>query len=167
MIFLTIGTHEPFDRLVEAVDAWRARRTRPVEVYGQITSRAGYKPTSFAWTDSLGPADYRAKCQEADLIVSHAGMGSIITALTFGKPILILPRRGHLNETRNDHQYATAARFKGRAGIRVAMDETELPAVLERMLENAGGASGDGEGLGPYADSGLLAAVKALIQDGV
>ena len=57
-------------------------------------------------------------------------MGSIITALEVGKPIVILPRREHLNETRNDHQLASANQFSSRPGIIVALDETQLAEKL-------------------------------------
>ena len=44
MIFLTIGSHEPFDRLVRYVDEWCAERGRDDAVFGQITKRAEYIP---------------------------------------------------------------------------------------------------------------------------
>lgn len=137
MIFLTVGTHEPFDRLVEAVDLWRAERPSIGAVFGQLTDRARYRPRSFDWVPSLDPKMFRQRCQEAELIVAHAGMGSIITALSLRKPLVIMPRRGVLGETRNDHQYETALRFGDRGGIFAAMNEHELPRVLDSALERS------------------------------
>jgi UDP-N-acetylglucosamine transferase subunit ALG13 len=68
----------------------------------------------------------------AELIVAHAGMGTIITALELGKPILVMPRREYLHETRNDHQVATVNQFARREGIIVAMDEKELFSKLDQ-----------------------------------
>ena len=106
MIFLTIGTHEPFDRLVRVVDAWCATQTSGQTLYGQITHPGidGYVPQHFEWVSRLTPMDYAARFADADLIVSHAGMGSILTALQAAKPIVILPRRWHLRETRKDRK---------------------------------------------------------------
>lgn len=163
MIFLTIGSHEPFDRLVRAVDEWRAGTDRDVEVFGQITARAAHKPKSFEWVETLPPAEYQARCREASLIVSHAGMGSIITALTFGKPILILPRRGHLQETRNDHQYATAEKFVGREGVWVALEEVELPALLDRLVDET---PAERDGVSAFAGPELIDAVRDFIHAG-
>lgn len=161
MIFLTIGSHEPFDRLVRAVDDWCAATARGAEVFGQITDRAGYRPQHFQSVDRVSPEAYRARCREADLIVSHAGMGSIITALTYGKPILVLPRRGHLHETRNDHQYATVRRLGDRPGIFVALTEADLAPLLDRL---AGGESAVSDGtIRAHADPRLIEAVRALI----
>lgn len=136
MIFLTIGTHEPFDRLVRAVDAWCATQTTHQTLFGQITTpgSGGYVPQHFEWVSRLAPVDYAARFAAADLIVSHAGMGSILTALQAAKPIVILPRRGHLRETRNDHQYTTMTMLGSRPGIHVAQDETQLSAVLNHAI---------------------------------
>lgn len=134
MIFLTVGTHEPFDRLVKAVDEWCAARHFEGLVFGQVTDRAKYLPTSFPWVPSLAPNIYRDHCRQASVMVAHAGMGSIITAMSIGKPLVIMPRRGHLGETRNDHQYDTARRFGDRPGIYSAMSEAELPTVLDRAM---------------------------------
>lgn len=135
MIFLTIGTHEPFDRLVRAFDAWCAGRGG-VPVFGQVTEpRAGsYRPQHFEWVARLDPQDYDGRMRAASLIVSHAGMGSILTALQYAKPIVVMPRRGHLHETRNDHQFTTVRMLRDRPGIHVADDETQLGPVLDSLL---------------------------------
>ena len=161
MIFLTIGTHEPFDRLVKAVDDWAGTRDAPV--FGQITDPGpgGYTPKNFPWVGKMSPEAYEAKVAGASFLVAQAGMGSIITALTYGKPIVILPRRGALKETRNDHQFATAQRLGGKAGLFVALDEQALPAVLDDVLARA--ASVETAALAPHADAGLIAAVRGLI----
>lgn len=128
MIFVTVGSQMPFDRLIQAVDQW-AGRTK-VDIFGQVAD-AQYIPKHFQFVASMAPSQYSDVVRKADLIVAHAGMGSIITALEYGKPILIMPRRGALAETRNDHQVATARQFSGKNGIAVAMDESELIQKLE------------------------------------
>ena len=161
MIFLTIGTHEPFDRLVRAVDEWCAAGGRP-EVFGQITDRAGYLPRHFDYVGQLAPAAYREACERAEFLVAHAGMGSIITALTLAKPIVLLPRRGHLGETRNDHQMATAARLGMKPGIHLAMTEVELPCILDRIAAEIPAAGAPA--IGPYADERLISALRKLLE---
>ena len=164
MIFLTLGTHEPFDRLVRAVDAWAAETGRGTEVFGQITDHPGYEPKSFDWVATLPPEAYRARCQEASLIVAHAGMGSIITAMTYRKPIVIMPRRASLGEQRNDHQLATAERFGSRPGVFVAEDEVALPILLERLT--AGGGPAGALAVSPFAEPKLTDALRKMIFEG-
>src|SRR5579859_3180811 len=110
MIFVTVGAQMPFDRLVRTVDLWAGRKGRR-DVFAQVGPTA-LSPSNIAYEKFLDPASFRAKVEEASVIIAHAGMGSILTALEAGKPILILPRRGDLKETRNDHQVATAQRFQ-------------------------------------------------------
>jgi len=160
VIFLTVGTHEPFDRLVCCVDDWCAERGCGDEVFGQITARAEYQPTHFQAVASLDPSAYQEKFNAADFIISHAGMGSIITALSMKKPIAVLPRRGHLQETRNDHQFATVQRFQSRGGIFAAQDEADLSKILNRLAD---GNVTVGQGISSFADEQLIASVRDFI----
>lgn len=130
MIFLTIGSHEPYDRLVTAVDLWCAHNPH-TEVFGQITDKGSYQPRHFKTVPYLSAKQYDDVCAKTTFFVAHAGMGSIITALTLGKPIVMMPRRAHLGEMRNDHQVATSVQFRGRPLIFVADDEGALPAQID------------------------------------
>ena len=162
MIFLTVGTHEPFDRLVRYVDNWCASRSEGPQVLGQITENAGYKPLNFRTVATLEPSEYQRAFREADFVVSHAGMGSIITALSERKRILILPRRGYLNETRNDHQFVTMEYFRDKPGIYVAEDEELLLKVLDQLVEGNTVESG---GISPYASQELIDELSAFIDE--
>ena len=85
-------------------------------------------------------------------------MGSILTALQYGKPILVMPRLGKLQETRNDHQLATAIRFKSVANIAVAMNENELQSML-----NDAKSIEPGDVTGEYASDELVVAIIEFI----
>ena len=146
----------PFDRMVRCVDDWAAAQGRR-DVVAQI-GPTRWRPRSIEWTEFLSPTRFLEHVKRANVIVAHAGMGSILTALQFGKPIVIMPRRGDLAETRNDHQVATARRFADRPGIAVAMDETELPGMLDRLDSLVAG-----EPISDYASPGLLDAIRAFI----
>ena len=50
------------------------------------------------------------------VVIAHDEMGSIITALEMGKPIVVMPRRAELGEHRNDHQVAAAAPGRAQGG---------------------------------------------------
>ncbi|UCD76422.1 MAG: hypothetical protein JSV91_05750 [Phycisphaerales bacterium] len=131
MIFVTVGAQMPFDRLVRNVDTWAGRCGRN-DLFAQIGNTA-WRPGNMAWTAFLDPPDYRQRLFAADLIITHAGMGTILTALEFGRPILVVPRRGDLNETRNDHQFGTARALSEAGRVTVAWNERELFESLRRL----------------------------------
>jgi UDP-N-acetylglucosamine transferase subunit ALG13 len=161
VIFLTVGTHEPFDRLVRAVDEWAAARGFGHRVFGQITKNATYLPTAFEWVANLDPDEFNDRCRTAGVIVSHAGMGTIINVLSIGKPMVVLPRRGHLGETRNDHQHATVQRLQGRPGLFVAFSDEDLRQLLDCVMGDD--AIGGGPPISRYADEQLISTIRSFI----
>lgn len=129
MIFVTVGTQLSFDRLVAAVDAW-AGLNPSVEVFGQVGPTA-FRPKHFPFAQFVSPVRAEELMRGAELIVAHAGMGSLLTALGYGRPIVIMPRKASLGEHRNDHQLATARWLAGRPGVSVAWEESEVAARLD------------------------------------
>lgn len=136
MIFVTVGSNCPFDRLIRAVDAWAAIH-RQTDIFAQ-TGHGNYTPQYVDWVDMLEPGDFRACFAQADAIVSHAGTGTILMARDLGKRIVVMPRRACLRETRSDHQVGTARHLAEAGLVTMAADEHELPAKLDRISEIAG-----------------------------
>lgn len=130
MILVTVGTQVPFERLLQYIDSWLANKDEKVEVIAQI-GNSSFKSTNFETFQSLQPAEFELLVDQCDLIVSHAGMGSILTALRVKKPIIIFPRKADLGEHRNDHQLATCRSFEETYGVYVARTEDELISLLE------------------------------------
>ena len=79
MIFVTVGSQMPFRRLVQAVDEW-AQRNPTVEVLAQIGRDGTFQPVALHAFESVPPARYAELVQASDLVVAHAGMGSVLTA---------------------------------------------------------------------------------------
>ena len=152
----------PFDRLVKAVDDW-ARASGRNDVFAQI-GQSEYQPLNMQWTQFLSPDEFKQKYEAAKVIVAHAGTGSLITALQLGKPILVMPRRASLRETRNDHQVATSEQFCRFGSVTVAWDENELIEKL-KIIDNLRGES---HGIKPHASHELIKAIRGFIDgDGV
>jgi UDP-N-acetylglucosamine transferase subunit ALG13 len=162
MIFLTIGSHEPFDRLVQAVDEWCDMSGLGSEVFGQITDHASYRPRNFRSTPHLGSAEYNRCVEQSRFLISHVGMGSIITALSARKPIVVLPRRGHLKETRNDHQFDSLRLVRNLKGVFAAQDEGQLSSQLSNVNLLTAEAYEMPE-IQPYAEAELIKALRDII----
>jgi len=156
LIFVTVGAQMPFDRLIQTVDEWAAERGRR-DVFAQ-TAEGDYKPVQIQSIDFLDTDEFDSHFNRANVIVGHAGTGTILTALQLCKPVLVMPRRAALGETRNDHQVATADRFGKSGRIAVAMNEAELRLALDDLssLKVA-------EAIGPHAEPELLQAIRSFI----
>jgi UDP-N-acetylglucosamine transferase subunit ALG13 len=155
VIFLTVGTQLPFDRLVRAVDQWAGGTGVPA-VFAQIGDGL-YRPAHMEWTQYLPVEEFRRRVAAAGLVVSHAGMGNVLAALEAQKPLIVMPRRAALGEIRNDHQLATAKWLRQQPGVAVAEDEAELAARL-----SAGDWPAPGS-LRSEASPELLNAIRAFI----
>lgn len=132
MIFVTVGTQLPFDRLVEAVDRW-AGVNPSMDVFVQL-GVSSYRPVHCRYSTFVHHRQWERLFAAAQCVVSHAGMGTIIRCLEQGKPLIIMPRLAALGEHRTDHQVVTAARFEHRATVRVTRDECQLMAALDQPV---------------------------------
>ena len=133
MIFATVGTQLPFDRLVRALDQWASRNPQE-EIFAQI-GQANFIPANCEWARTIPANTFRAKLDRCRIVVAHAGMGTIISAVEIGKPVIVLPRRSDLGEHRNDHQLATTERLRHLGVLEIADDCEKLMQLLD---ENQG-----------------------------
>ncbi len=131
MIIVTVGMQLGFDRLIAAMDTLAPELGMPVIAQ---TGKGAYQPRNMEARGKIAPSEFEALVGEARLIVSHAGIGTVLTAARCQKPILLMPRRADFGEHRNDHQLATVGKLAGRPGILVAADESELaPRIAEGL----------------------------------
>ncbi len=134
MIFVTVGTQLAFPRLVSAIDGMAPR-------LGRVVAQTGPDPATYQnleCHDFLDPGAYSALFGAARVVVAHAGIGTILSAMEGAKPLVLMPRRAALGEHRNDHQMATARRLSDTPGISVAWTEAELgPLIAEATVEPA------------------------------
>ncbi|MCD8290238.1 MAG: glycosyl transferase family 28 [Prevotella sp.] len=127
MIFATIGTQAPFDRFIRTLDEIAVNLDE--EIIAQ-THNGIYEAQHLKTVGFLPPDVFNEYFKKARLIVAHAGMGTIISALTQNKPIIVMPRLASLGEHRNDHQMATAMRLDELGYIHVAYDKKQLEDLL-------------------------------------
>lgn len=115
--FVALGTHsKQFNRLLKALDSLVASKKIKGKIFAQI-GNSTYEPKNFPFKKFLTPKEYERKMKSADIIISHAGAGSIITALKYEKPLVVVPRLKRFDEHTDDHQIdlAKALDEKGKA----------------------------------------------------
>ncbi len=158
VIFVTVGSMFPFDRLVRAMDNW-AQATPGREVVAQIGDGA-FTPEHMRWVRRLEPTAFEDAVNRADLVVAHAGIGSMLTARTAGTPIVLLPRRRQLGEHNSDHQVETVMSLRGRKGIFIADSETDLAQAMQAALTDGPPAALTGSS----ADPAFIARIRGFIE---
>jgi UDP-N-acetylglucosamine transferase subunit ALG13 len=136
VVFVTVGTQLAFDRLVRAVDAWAANHLED-QVLAQVNCGT-HVPRHIRTVAGLSPAEFERHFAEARLVVAHADMGTIISALEVGKPLVLRPRLASMGEHRNDHLPSTARHFTRFGCIRVAPSEDDVARRIDELLQVAG-----------------------------
>jgi UDP-N-acetylglucosamine transferase subunit ALG13 len=156
MIFLTVGTQLPFERLVKCVDKF-CQINPKIKVIGQI-AKSQYKPLHFENHETLTIPEFSDFFDQAEIVISHAGMGSILTALCAAKPILIMPRLTEHSEHRNDHQVGTAEKFGKQLNCSVFNNFDELNQVYQRAI-----SVNISQEMSPYAPAQTLLNLKKIL----
>ena len=156
MIFATVGTQLPFDRLLLALDAWAAAN-RDVPVLAQ-TGATGRRFGHIQTVGHLGQPDYRRHIEAARLVVAHAGMGTILSAVELGKPAILMPRRASLGEHRNEHQTDTAREMARLSNVTVVEDAAALHGALDAaraqgFVASPARGTAEAEALSPLLDA--------------
>jgi UDP-N-acetylglucosamine transferase subunit ALG13 len=133
MIVVTVGTNEaPFDRLLRAVDD--LPRTEEIVVQHGSSS---VKPAVARCVDFVPFDELVALLGDARVVVTHAGVGSIMVALSQGKRPVVVPRLSSFGEAVDDHQLPFAQRLAGRGLVTLVDDESELASAVARDQDAA------------------------------
>jgi UDP-N-acetylglucosamine transferase subunit ALG13 len=124
VIFVTVGTHhQPFMRLLDAVS------NLPDEVVVQY----GHSPAPLGVARAvpfLPFAEIEQNMREADAVVTHAGVGSILLALRCGHTPVVVPRLRDRREHVDDHQLELARALATRGEVVAVTDVAELASSL-------------------------------------
>jgi UDP-N-acetylglucosamine transferase subunit ALG13 len=134
MIFVTVGTNEaPFDRLIrvfeEGVPA-AGDRAADEEVLLQHGASL-LRPSGATCVDFLPFDDLVEAIRRARVVVMHAGVGSIMTALANGKRPVVVPRLRRYGEAVDDHQLDLGRRLHESGLVTLVEEPDGVPHALE------------------------------------
>lgn len=100
MIFVSLGTQDkPFVRLLDYLEH--------SNIKDKIIVQAGftdYESKKFEIHKYLDKDDFDKYINEADLVICHGGVGTIVSCLNKNKKVLAVPRLSKYKEHQNDHQ---------------------------------------------------------------
>jgi len=135
MIFVTLGSAVKgieFTRLINKMDEIAGKMDE--EVIMQIGT-VPYEPKNAKYFRYASYQENLSYFQKASLVVGHGGTGTILNALRFQIPIVVVPRRHHFGEHVDDHQVELAQRLVGNELIKVVYDIEELESAVREMLD--------------------------------
>jgi beta-1,4-N-acetylglucosaminyltransferase len=134
MIFVTAGNHfQGFERLLKKVDEIASRIPHDIVIQKGYSR---YVPQNTKYFDFVPMNIAMEYIQKSDLVVSHAGMGTIILCKEYGVPIIIFPRREKYKEHVNDHQMeiAQVLEERGDKNIYIVYEENQLEEKIREVV---------------------------------
>lgn len=129
MIFVILGTQDKkFNRLIQMV--------LKLDIDEEIVIQSGCsdvfsdKVKYFKYLDKDSFDDYIKK---ADLIITHGGVGSVMSALSYRKKVIAVPRLKKYQEHQNDHQLDIVDNFYLRNYIFKCNEEDDLKLLITKI----------------------------------
>ncbi|MFZ4451103.1 PssE/Cps14G family polysaccharide biosynthesis glycosyltransferase [Salibacterium aidingense] len=133
MIFIVLGTHElPFTRLLDETQRLLEDGVITEKVIAQ-SGHTAFTSDDMTITPFLPFEEMEQTFEEARVIVSHGGTGSIITGVKKGKPVIAVPRLKEYGEHNDNHQTEIVEQFQSTGHI----IGIETPAELSEALKQA------------------------------
>jgi len=131
VIFVTVGTHEQsFDRLVRKVDEMKKNGIIKEDVFIQI-GYSKYIPQYCKYAKIISYVKIMEKIQEAKIVITHGGPGSIMPVLYKGKIPIVVPRQKKYDEHIDDHQVFFTRKFEEKGKILTVYNIEELEGKLK------------------------------------
>lgn len=133
MVFVVLGT-QPFqmNRLLMMVDELIEHGKLNENVFAQIGS-SNYVPKYFQYKRFLSQSEFDAKIAECRVLLTHCGVGTIISGLQRKKPIIVVPRLSKYKEHVDDHQMEIAKTFVAQNYVLEYIDGEDLGDYFVRL----------------------------------
>lgn len=91
-----------------------------------------YVPKNCKYADFMDAEAYNKKISECSVLVTHAGVGTIISGTNVGKPIVVVPRSRRFGEHVDDHQSEIANAFSSKGLVLCCQNIDELGDYIEK-----------------------------------
>ena len=161
MILITTGTNAPaFDRLLRAVEAMNLDEAVVVQ-HGPSTVR----PTGAKCVDYVSFEQFVELVREARIVVTHAGVGSILITLMNGKRPFVVPRLARFGEHVDDHQIELGRRLGEIGVVELIEDPSQLEKAIRSDSSNGSSAPTRSRGSGRLAND-LAAYLDSIVIGG-
>ena len=135
MILITLGTQDKkFYRLLEAVQKQIDNKIIKDKVVVQAGCSSDFQTKDMEIFDLIPMDDFDKLINECDILITHGGVGSIITGLKNNKKVIAAARLEKYGEHTNDHQLQIIDNFSN-SGYILKLDDFDK---LGELLKNIG-----------------------------
>lgn len=136
MILITLGTQDkPFYRLLEAVQKQIDNKKINDKVIVQAGISADFKSKDMEIFDLIPMDEFDKLISECDVLITHGGVGSIITGIKNNKKVIAAARLKRYGEHVNDHQLQIIENFVNSGYILPLDNFNELDVVLDKTTK--------------------------------
>lgn len=131
MTLVTLGTqHQEFTRLLDYIEK--------SDLKGEIIVQAGYtkyESKKMKIFDFISYDEMEKYIDKCDLVITHAGTGSIVMPLKKGKKVIACARLSKFGEHVDDHQVELVDVFYSEGYILKIDEDTSLDEVLKNIKD--------------------------------
>lgn len=133
MILITLGTQDKeFTRLLDLVE----EQIKKGNIKDKVIVQAGhtkYESKNMEIFDLIDREEFSKLISECDILITHGGVGSIITGLQNNKKVIVAPRLSKYDEHMNDHQIQITENFSKKGYILPLFENDNLEEVLKKV----------------------------------
>ena len=135
MILVLLGTqNNSFCRLLEEIE----KNIKNGNITDKVIVQAGhtkFKSDNMEIFDLIPQGKLDNLIKDADLIITHGGVGSIMAGARLNKKIIAVPRLKKYGEHVNDHQLEIIDTFRKQGIILAINDVSELEQALKNIQD--------------------------------
>ena len=133
MIFVTLGTQDrSFKRLLDAIQ----KQIDNGNIKEKVIVQAGhtkFESKDMEILDLIDRDKFTELMSKCDLLITHGGVGSILTGLNNNKKVIAAPRLKEYNEHQNNHQLEIIEKFTDAKYILPLYNFDELGKTLKEV----------------------------------
>lgn len=132
MIFVTLGTQKfQLNRLLKLIDEYIEKGIIKDEVFAQI-GNSDYIPVNYRYKQFIDKEEFDRYINDASLVITHSGVGTIITAINLNKPVIVYPRLAKYKEHVDDHQIEIAEAFAKKRYVLACEENDNLSELIDK-----------------------------------
>lgn len=134
MIFVVLGTQKfAFDRLLKTMDILSEQLQE--NVFAQI-GHSKYIPQNFKYAKFLNKEEFEQNIRKCSLLITHGGVGTIMSGFNYNKPIIVVPRQKMFEEHVDDHQLQISNAFGKKNYVIECMEMSHLLECIEEAKKH-------------------------------